>query len=82
MVTQSQYIEAKNVVSMYEEQQYKMKLNEVQISFPIGTHARSQSGWCNGVVYGYGRFKNDVTLKVRDSNGYAHHFLAKYATTK
>lgn len=79
MITKEQYKEARRIVAEYEDQEYAAALERIKREWPIGTKVESQNGWTTGTIYGYGRYGNDVTLKVRSSNRYPGHFLAKYA---
>lgn len=81
MITKEQYDDARQIVAEYENQEYAAALERAKREWPIGTKAESQDGWSSGIIYGYGRAGNNVTLKVRavGVKRSAGHFLAKYA---
>lgn len=79
MITISQYLDAKKIVEQYEDQEYAERLEQAKKDFPIGSHAKGQTGWSSGEVWGYGRAGCDVTIKVRRNGRSSGHFLAKYA---
>ncbi|MEI3554170.1 MAG: hypothetical protein V8Q54_05640 [Alistipes senegalensis] len=81
MITKEQYDDARQIVAEYENQEYAAALERAKREWPIGTKAESQDGWSSGIIYGYGRAGNNVTLKVRTVGvkRSAGHFLAKYA---
>lgn len=78
MITKEQYEAALETVAEYEDQKYATALEQVRRDFPIGSYAESRNGMHRGVVYGYGRAGNEVTLKVRGQY-YTNHFFAKSA---
>lgn len=79
MITTEQYLAAKKIVEIYEDQVYEINLKQAKEMFPIGSRAESKSRWTKGVVWGYGRVGSEVILKVDTGLHRAGRFLAKYA---
>lgn len=79
MITTEQYLAAKKIVEIYEDQVYEINLEKAKKMFPIGSRAESKSKWTKGTVWGYGRVGCEVILKVDTGWHRAGRFLVKYA---
>lgn len=81
MITKEQYQEARRIVAEYENQEYAAALERAKREWPIGTKVKHRTEPIQGVVYGYGRFRADVMLKIADHRGmYPTRISVKYAT--